>query len=87
MKYPKLPTTEALAAPTLCAEIADWMLGLGREASIGFDPATGEFNPTALAECAACDLGHSEWLDDDCHLLWDVAVDVAEELKVEARTW
>lgn len=37
------------------------------------DRWTGEVNLTALVEEAACDLGHSEWLDDPDHTIWEMA--------------
>ena len=36
-----------------------------------------EVNATTLAEIAAQELGHDEWLDDETHWIWDVAMDVA----------
>jgi hypothetical protein len=42
------------------------------------DRTTGIANLTELAEETAIDLGHAEWLDDECHSVWDLAIDVAE---------
>lgn len=40
---------------------------------------TGEVIATPLAEDAAWTFGHNEWLDDETHWVWDLAVEVAEE--------
>jgi hypothetical protein len=40
------------------------------------DRDTNEVNTTGLAEAAAHEAGHSEWLDDDQHIVWDCAVEV-----------
>lgn len=37
----------------------------------------GEVSLTRLAENAAWHFGKDEWLDDECHWVWDLAVDVA----------
>jgi hypothetical protein len=37
----------------------------------------GEVQCTQLAEYVAHDLNHSEWLDDETHWIWDLAVDLA----------
>ena len=42
------------------------------------DPMTDEVNTTTLAVEAAVGLDHPEWLDDEQHFVWDLAVDVAE---------
>jgi hypothetical protein len=75
-------------------EHADWMMrdqerSLKRRAEnhmiqcLDLDYATfsdcGEVNCTKLAENAASYLDHDEWLDDETHWIWDVAVDMAEE--------
>lgn len=39
---------------------------------------SGEFQCTQIAEACAEALGHSEWLDDDLHIIWDHAVVVSE---------
>jgi len=44
------------------------------------DRTTGIANCTELAETAAFDLEHSEWLDDESHEVWDIAVDITEEM-------
>jgi len=36
-----------------------------------------EANPTGLAELIAHELDHDEWLDDETHWVWEVAMDVA----------
>lgn len=41
----------------------------------------GEFNTTMLAENCAWDLGHDEWLDDDLHIVWEIAADMEGEAK------
>jgi hypothetical protein len=38
----------------------------------------GEINMTHLAESCANDLDHSEWLDDETHIIWDVASEFYE---------
>jgi hypothetical protein len=38
----------------------------------------GEINLTRLAEIAADQFGHNEWLDDPLHPIWDIAYDVAD---------
>ena len=42
------------------------------------DPLTDEVDATTLAVEAAVGLDHPEWLDDDQHFVWDLAVDMAE---------
>jgi hypothetical protein len=42
------------------------------------DRRTGEVNTTQLAENAAHEFDHDEWLDEETHWVWDLAVDVAE---------
>ena len=34
---------------------------------------------TSLAEAAAITLGHDEWLDDETHWIWDLAVETHSE--------
>ena len=34
---------------------------------------------TGLAEDAAHEMGHDEWLDDSNHIVWEVANEVADE--------
>lgn len=36
-------------------------------------------NSTGLAEDAAHEMGHDEWLDDEHHEVWEVANEIAEE--------
>lgn len=43
-----------------------------------FDSRTGEINFTGLAESAAINLDHPEWLDDDTHEIWDLAIVIGE---------
>jgi hypothetical protein len=33
---------------------------------------------TTLAESAANTLGHDEWLDDETHWIWDLALEIGE---------
>ncbi len=40
---------------------------------------SGEVNATLVAENVAWELGHAEWLDDDTHAVWDVALVAAEK--------
>lgn len=47
---------------------------------IGGDPGMGFVNLTTLAEEAANNLGHNEWLDDESHPVWDVAIEAAEAI-------
>lgn len=43
------------------------------------DPATGEVSATTLAEDTAINgFNKPEWLDDETHIVWEVAVDIAE---------
>ncbi len=42
------------------------------------DLSTNEINTTQLAENTAHALNHDEWLDDSDHILWDIAIDIAE---------
>jgi hypothetical protein len=56
--------------------IRDWMR---RHVEEHRDRKTDEINCTGLAESCAFDLGHAEWLDDETHEVWDVAVTVAHE--------
>lgn len=41
------------------------------------DHLTGEINATTLAESAAHQFDHEEWLDDSTHDVWDWAAEVA----------
>jgi len=41
----------------------------------------GEINATQLAEATADEMNHPEWLDDDQHEIWDVAVECAESME------
>lgn len=45
---------------------------------IGYDPRTGEWSATLIAEAAAAELGRWDWLDDPDHEIWDAALAVAE---------
>ncbi|MFA4971256.1 MAG: hypothetical protein WC683_01500 [bacterium] len=45
-----------------------------------------EANATQIAENVAHDLGHDEWLDDDTHWIWDVAMDAATKWN-KAHGW
>lgn len=40
---------------------------------------TGELNCTTLAEACADALGHDEWLDEEGHVVWEIALEFAEE--------
>jgi hypothetical protein len=48
-----------------------------RQAGEHADRATGEVNCTQLAEALADEFNHPEWLDDDLHVVWTLAVDAA----------
>ena len=39
----------------------------------------GEINLTTLAENTALNFDHEEWLSDDTHWVWDLAIEVTEE--------
>ena len=39
----------------------------------------GEVNATKLAENIAWELNHDEWLDDETHEVWDVAMALANK--------
>ena len=41
-------------------------------------PDSNFVNLTELAEAAAHELNHDEWLDDESHEVWEVAIVVAE---------
>ena len=58
--------------------IRQWMIDNIRDY---IDPFTDEVNNTALAEQAAIQLGQPEWLDDEQHVIWDLAVDVAGQIQ------
>ena len=74
---PTEPTT-ALIPPTLIKQIRRWM-----DAALAEDTSTfvdcNEVQCTQLAEACAEALEHEEWLDDEQHPVWDVAVEVAEK--------
>jgi len=43
------------------------------------DSLTGEVNCTTLAEDAAMEFERmEEWLEDETHFVWDIAIEVAE---------
>lgn len=44
------------------------------------DRTTGLANLTELAEAAAHELDHDEWLDDETHEVWDLAIEVADAM-------
>lgn len=55
-----------------------------KEAQHVEDRRTGEVNTTQLAENAAHEFDHDEWLDDETHWVWDLAVDVVEWYEKQA---
>lgn len=57
--------------------IRDWMRRELYVSAADYDDC-GEINVTLLAENCAIDLGHEEWLDDDLHEVWSIAVEMAE---------
>jgi len=59
------------------AGLKSHMVNLINSGYITRDMYTGEINATEMAEMTAYDLGHSEWLDDETHVVWDAALDVA----------
>ena len=48
------------------------------------DSKTGEVNMTKLAEECAIALGHTEWLDDELHPVWEWSMEVADGYKPNA---
>ena len=44
-----------------------------------------EVNYTRLAENAAWHFNHDEWLDDECHWVWELAIQVGCEAEDEMR--
>lgn len=44
------------------------------------DQSTGLANLTELAELAAHELDHDEWLDDELHEVWELAIEVADAM-------
>lgn len=42
----------------------------------------GELNTTRLAELIAYDVNHDEWLDDETHYLWEVVLEIEDELSI-----
>jgi len=46
----------------------------------------GRLNFTSLAEAAAHQFNHDEWLDDETHWVWDLAVDVGDKLGISEET-
>ena len=61
--------------------VLNWMK---HEAKNCEDPKTGEVNTTELAENAAHEFDSDEWLDDDTHWVWDLAVKAAEWYQQQA---
>jgi len=51
---------------------------------VGGDPDLAFVNLTRLAEEAAHIMGHDEWLDDETHDVWVLAITAAERLAKEA---
>lgn len=47
--------------------------------------AHGEVRCTVLATVTAERLGHPEWLEDDAHFVWDLALRVHDELNAQRR--
>ena len=60
-------------------QIYNWMLSNYDDF---IDHQTGEINVTQLAVSCATGFDCQEWLDDDEHLVWDIAVDVAIEKEI-----
>lgn len=49
----------------------------------------GEINYTRLVENAAWHFDHDEWLDDETHWVWDLAVEIADSMprvELESRS-
>ena len=63
----------------MTAKIKQHMRNLLRDGEC-IDRDTGLADCTRLAETTAHDLGHHEWLDDECHEVWDIAVDTSNEM-------
>lgn len=52
------------------------------------DPFTDEVNSTAMAEEAALQIGRQDWLDDSQSIIWDIAIQVADEyIQTDERFW
>ena len=50
------------------------------------DARLAKGNCTRLAEFVAEDLGHEEWLGEETHPVWDIAVDVMQAYEAEVIT-
>ena len=62
-------------------EVRNWMLmALDSDLESYLDTA-GMWDCTALAENAALNFNHEEWLNDDTHWVWDLAIEVTEGYK------
>jgi len=46
----------------------------------------GEVQCGELAESVAIEMDRAEWLDDECHEIWDIAVDVGLKWQDEQET-
>lgn len=53
-------------------KIRPWMAAHYKEF---ISPRTGELNCTTLAEACAHALGHDEWLDQEFHEVWEIALE------------
>jgi len=63
-----------------------WMRdALASEPGTFVERLTGEVNMTKLAEECAIALGHTEWLDDELHPVWEWSMQVAEGYAPNAR--
>lgn len=54
-------------------QIRQWMNG---RAYCFWNDTSATFEITVMVEDCANDLGHPEWLDDDTHDIWDIAIAV-----------
>ena len=50
-----------------------------------YDPQLLDINLTRLAEGTADHFNHDEWLDDESHWVWDLAVDAVEEIETTEK--
>jgi len=58
--------------------VKQWMLRHVQSSEGGhlIDRRSGEINATLLAENAAHAFDHDEWLDDETHYVWELALEI-----------
>jgi hypothetical protein len=62
-------------------KVRGWMVHNAKDYRVAGSP--WEINMTALAEAAAHQFDHDEWLDDETHWVWDAAFEASQRAEKE----